>query len=81
MRTTIDMPDPLLRKAKQAAAERNTTLRALMIEALQSSLNPPAGTNILRDASFGDLEGGGDGVSPEAINAAIDATREPRFTE
>ena len=34
MRTTIDLPDDILRKAKIAAVERGTTLRELVSQAL-----------------------------------------------
>lgn len=78
MRTTIDLPDPLLQKAKRLAAERKTTVRALIIEALQSSLNQRRGKFALRDASFGDA-GEGERVSIAAINEAIDLSREMAF--
>ena len=35
MKTTIDFPDDLLHRAKVIAAERRTTLRELMVEALR----------------------------------------------
>jgi hypothetical protein len=38
MKTTIEIPDPLFRKAKSKAAERGQTLRALVTEALQEKL-------------------------------------------
>jgi hypothetical protein len=38
MKTTIEIPDPLLRKAKAKAAERGLTLKALVTEALQEKL-------------------------------------------
>jgi hypothetical protein len=39
MKTTIDIADPLLRRAKQLAARRHTTLKAIMEEALRRTLN------------------------------------------
>ena len=36
MKTTIELPDPLFRRAKIVAAQRGTTLRGLVIEGLQS---------------------------------------------
>lgn len=36
MRTSIDIPDPLLRQAKRAARERGTTLRQLLLDGLRS---------------------------------------------
>ncbi len=38
MRTTIDLPDDLLKRAKMAAVERGASVRQLVIEGLQYSL-------------------------------------------
>ncbi len=38
MKTTIDIPDPLFRRAKSRAAERGQSLKALVTEALQEKL-------------------------------------------
>jgi hypothetical protein len=38
MRTTIDLPDDLLAKAKKLAAESNRSLRALIEDALREAL-------------------------------------------
>jgi hypothetical protein len=38
VKTTIEIPDPLLRKAKSKAAERGQTLKDLVTEALQEKL-------------------------------------------
>ena len=35
MKTTIELPEPLFRRAKVLAARRGTTLRALVVEGLQ----------------------------------------------
>ena len=35
MKTTLEIPDPLFRKAKSKAAERGQTLKQLVTEALQ----------------------------------------------
>lgn len=42
MRTTLDLPDDLLRRAKIAAVERGCTLRALFAQALERELTQPA---------------------------------------
>lgn len=74
MRTTIDMPDGLFKRAKKAAAERHTTLRMLMVDALERSLNePPSGSFRLQDAAVGY---GAEKVDAAAINQAIDEQRE-----
>jgi hypothetical protein len=38
MKTTVEIPDPLFRKAKSKAAERGQTLKEFMAEALQEKL-------------------------------------------
>jgi hypothetical protein len=42
MKTTIDIADPLLRRAKKLAAQRNTTLRMVIEEALRRTLDEEA---------------------------------------
>ncbi len=42
MKTTIDFPDELLHRAKVIAAERRTTLRNLMVQALRQIAEPSA---------------------------------------
>ena len=44
MKTTLEIPDPLFRKAKSKAAERGQSLRQLVNEALQEKLGAGAGT-------------------------------------
>lgn len=43
MRTTIDIPDEIMRQAKIAAVERGVTLRELVGSALRRDLARPAG--------------------------------------
>lgn len=43
MKTTLDIPDSLFRKAKSKAAERGQTLKQLVTEALQEKLSPKSG--------------------------------------
>ncbi len=43
MKTTIEIPDPLFRKAKSKAAERGQTLKQLVAEALREKLRAGAG--------------------------------------
>jgi hypothetical protein len=38
MKTTVEIPDPLFRKAKATAAERGQSLRELIAEALREKL-------------------------------------------
>ena len=71
----------LLKKtsAKQVAAERKTTVRALMVDALERDLNRKPATFRLTDASVGSGPGSGKRVNAESINRAIDEQRESRF--
>lgn len=41
MKTTLVIPDPVMRRAKSAAAERGTTLSALVEAALRAYLEAP----------------------------------------
>jgi hypothetical protein len=40
IRTTIDIPEPLYQKAKMRAVEKGTTLKALVLKALEHELLP-----------------------------------------
>jgi len=40
MKTTVEIPDPLYRQAKIRAAEQGTSLKALMLKALEQELSP-----------------------------------------
>jgi hypothetical protein len=57
MKTTIDLPDDLLHRAKVAAAQRKTTLKELVQAGLDAVLRTDAdGAN--RDAAMGRLQDG-----------------------
>jgi hypothetical protein len=43
MKTTIEIPDPLFRKAKSVAAERSQSLKDFVTEAIQEKLSSGAG--------------------------------------
>ena len=43
MKTTIEIPDPLLRQAKAAAAARGESLKQLVSTALRAHLSAPKG--------------------------------------
>ncbi len=59
MRTTLDLPDPLFKRAQRLARARGVPFRALVAEALQKLLTTqtPAKPFKLADTSFG-----GDGM-------------------
>ncbi|MBX3668464.1 MAG: hypothetical protein KF778_08690 [Rhodocyclaceae bacterium] len=42
MRTTLDLPDDILRRAKITAVERGSTLRQLVIDALKNEMEQPS---------------------------------------
>jgi hypothetical protein len=42
MRTTLDLPDDVLRRAKIAAVERGSSLRQLVIDALRHEMDAPS---------------------------------------
>jgi hypothetical protein len=42
MKTTLDLPETLLRRAKRKALESNTTLKALVISGLKRELHAPS---------------------------------------
>lgn len=55
MRTSIDIPDPLLKRAKSLAQQRGTTLRQLLLEGLRHTVERAVSrrTHRLKDLSFG----------------------------
>jgi hypothetical protein len=54
MRTTLDLPDPLFRRAKQLAEKRGIPFRALVAEALRLLVKEESGARSfkLEDVSF-----------------------------
>ena len=42
MRTTVDIPEPLFRKTKATAALRGSTLRALIVHAIEKEVDAPS---------------------------------------
>jgi hypothetical protein len=73
MKTTVDLPDSLLREAQEAARAERTTVKALIEAGLRSVLAGRAGasTFVLRDASVD-----GDGRQPEFRQAGWEQVRE-----
>ena len=51
MRTTLDLPDDVLRRAKIAAAERGSSLRQLVIDALRHEMDSPSQSGLRRMTS------------------------------
>lgn len=73
MKTTIDIPEPLLQEAKLLAAARSTTLRALVEAGLRHVIREQREANnfCLRDARVGGL-----GLSAEYQGANWDPIRD-----
>jgi hypothetical protein len=51
MRTTIDLPDDVLRRAKITAVERGSSLRQLVIDALRREIDQPSASHRRRMTS------------------------------
>lgn len=73
MKTTIDVSDALLQAAKRTAAERGTTLRALVEEGLRTVLSSELSARAftLRDASVD-----GRGLRPDVREGGWDRVLE-----
>lgn len=78
MKTTLVIPDPVMRQAKGEAARRGTTLSALVEAALRAYLSPPAA----KPAKLPPLptwDGGGflvDIADREALYEVLDAPKD-----
>ena len=55
MKTTLEIPDPIFRRAKSVAAERGIPLRALISEALADKLRADNGSDKPWITAFGKL--------------------------
>ena len=73
MKTTLDIPDPLLREARKIAARDRTTLRGLVEQGLRKIIaeRNAARPFRLRDASFE-----GQGLVPELRDADWNTIRD-----
>lgn len=77
MKTTIDLPDPLLERAKRLAVKESTTLRALVEAGLRHVLKERAQRGqpfVLRDVRVD-----GQGLSPEFAGASWNAIRDASY--
>lgn len=82
MKTTIDISDDRLRRAKQAALERNTTLRAIIESALERALGAAAVTMPpLRTVTWPPADSRAPRLDPSELKAAIDAERDGHPTD
>ena len=78
MKTTVEIPDGLLREAKRVAVRERTTVRALIERGLRTVLAPsrPAARFALRHASFR-----GDGLATGASLRDWDTIRDLAYSE
>jgi hypothetical protein len=76
MKTTVEIPDPILSQARKVAAREGTTVRALIEEGLRKVLGERtrSGEFRLRKASFK-----GKGLHPEMRDAAWDRIRDAAY--
>ena len=72
MRTTVDLPDELLRQARTRAAEEGTTLTALLADGLRLRLGGPvAGARSARPLPVSSVGGGLQPWIDPASNASL----------
>lgn len=76
MKTTVDIPEPLLEQARKVAAQRSTTLRELVAAGLRHVIREQrrAGKFELRDARVG-----GNGLREEFRAAGWDRIRDAAY--
>lgn len=77
MKTTVELPDDLVREAKRYAARHGLTLRAVIEEGIRSAFRREAGVRasfVLRDASVD-----GSGLQPEFRDEAWSRLRKAAY--
>jgi len=67
MKTTVELPDPLLRRAKIVAARRGATLKQLVVEGLEHVTSCASGSSIKAPLTPGEAEF----MSPDAYGVPI----------
>lgn len=76
MRTTVDIPDALLERARPLLAARQMTLKALVVDALERLVGTEVPSFKLRDASVGNARGADNEVSNDEVYRAVDELNE-----
>lgn len=71
MRTTVDLPDELLRQARRRAAAEGTTLTSLLADGLRLRLGPPMPGGRRRKLPVSKLGGGMHRWIDPASNASL----------
>lgn len=76
MKTTIEISDNILAKAKQLAREQNATLRSLVEEGLRKVIEERSARTLCRVSP---ITFGGKGLSPEFQGATWERIREAAY--
>lgn len=77
MRTTVDLPDTLVKRIKYHTANKKISFRSLVITALEKELSAEKKSFRLRDASAGNPED--PIISNNQINQHLDTDRDLDF--
>ncbi len=80
MKTTIELPDDLLKRSKAVARLENSTLKALIVEGLRLALRERT-RSLKRAAPFAVQPFRGDGLSPEFASAGWEKTRDEIYRD
>jgi hypothetical protein len=75
MKTTIELPDELLRAAKAVAGQRGTTLKAIITHALEREVhdgNPPSGGFEVDNDGLPHLPSRGARVTSDLVSKLLD---------
>ena len=74
MRTTVDIPDHLMKKAKIKAVQEGITLKKMLINCLEKELSAPTGK---KEAPWRALRGEGSADSPNPEVSGFDGYAGP----
>lgn len=75
MKTTIELPDALLRAAKAMAARRGTTLKAIITHALEREVHDPGATQsafVVDEDGLPHLPSRGARITDELVDRLLD---------
>ncbi|SDJ45229.1 antitoxin of type II TA system, VapB [Frankineae bacterium MT45] len=75
MKTTFDLPEPLLRDVQALAKQRGTTSKSLVEQALRRLIEEQQGKTF----SLPDLSVDGDGLRPEFKDASWETIRDAAY--
>lgn len=83
MRTTVDLPDPLLKQLKAYSVQRGITIKEALQSAVRALLNPPATKKKTPNFTAGAVKGTGlvKGQSWSNLSKVIQDSYEDHWTE